>query len=384
MSNDPLIPPKATYQRQLTSNSKTNESLASIIFRFIKYGLLFILIAPVALAFLILFILLWFLLTITFIGPCMQKYFNRKDSQILARSKILNSNPELIVIRIPPMVNKASNGLAYDVVARWVKGKFIGREQPPIVFPNGLAATQLFLARPQELLRDAGFSSLTFDRLGCGFSDANICSIPPSAVDICREMDYVMNAIMEREGLPLSTKWIGVGGSMGNTVLQAYMTLYPFKFLGILNLDGFPYPYLSESKSFIDTFAKQYEFFGKIMWTGVFRFFNSLAVSTWKKNAESEGFPVHVIIAQMNQPSFFGNTVHEFRTMMSCCELAHVGWGVHSLLLMDPEIKDILIRAPPTESVIVDRRIGLLRKVTNERSAAERAGGNEFFMSIEV
>mmetsp|Transcript_32053 Transcript_32053/g.46195 ORF Transcript_32053/g.46195 Transcript_32053/m.46195 type:complete len:528 (-) Transcript_32053:113-1696(-) len=380
-SSDPLLMPSkaASYQQP---NPKSKESFASIVIRYIKNGLLIIIVAPVAIVFFILFILLWLVLTITYIGPCIHKYFNRKDSEILARGTILKSNPELVVIRIPSHVNKASNGLAYDVVARWIKRKDTGIEQPPIIFPNGLAATQIFLARPQELLRDAGFSSLTFDRLGCGFSDANISNIPPSAVDICREMDYVMNFILEREGLPSSTKWIGVGGSMGNTVLQAYMTLYPDKFLGLLNLDGFPYPYLSESKSFIDTFAKQYEFFGKILWTGVFRFFNSLAVSTWKKNAESEGFPVHVIIAQMNQPSFFGNTVQEFRTMMSCCELAHVGWGLHSLLKMDPEMKDILIRTPPTESVVVDRRVGLLRMVTMERSASER--GDDWASEEEV
>ena len=223
--------------------------------------------------------------------------------------------------------------MKYTIIARWVK--CANSKQPPVIFPNGLAATQLFLARPQDMLKDEGFSSLTFDRLGCGFSDPNITGIAPSAVDICREMNYVMDFILEKEILPIDTKWIAVGGSMGNVVIQAYMTLYPNRFVGLLNLDGFPYPYLCQSKVFIDTFAGQYAMFCRITWTGIFRFANFLATSTWKKNSESSKFPVATIIAQMNQPSFFGNTVYEFRTMMSCCELAHAGWGNHSILLME-------------------------------------------------
>lgn len=289
--------------------------------------------APVVIVIVIFFLLSWILLTISGIGPLIHYVFSISDRKRLKREKLLHEHSELLQIEIPGSLNKASNGMKYTIIARWVK--CANSKQPPVIFPNGLAATQLFLARPQDMLKDEGFSSLTFDRLGCGFSDPNITGIAPSAVDICREMNYVMDFILEKEILPIDTKWIAVGGSMGNVVIQAYMTLYPNRFVGLLNLDGFPYPYLCQSKVFIDTFAGQYAMFCRITWTGIFRFANFLATSTWKKNSESSKFPVATIIAQMNQPSFFGNTVYEFRTMMSCCELAHAGWGNHSILLME-------------------------------------------------
>lgn len=343
--------------------------MLSIIKKFF-HAVLLIILTPFIICILFVVLLVWALLTLTGIGPILHYYYSCCDLRLLNRDKLLKDHPELILVSIPADINKASNGKSYSIVARWVKSP-TPSIYPPIILPNGLAATQIFLARPQEMLRDSGFNSLTFDRLGCGFSDKNTSGIAPSAVDISREMDFVMKTIQQLESWSLDTKWIGVGGSMGNTVLQAFMALYPDRFLGLLNLDGLPYPYLCESKAFIDSFASQYALFGRISWTGIFRFFNHLAKDTWRKNAESESFSASVILAQMNEPSFFANTVLEFRTMMSCCELAAAGWGDHSLLEMDALSRTLLVRSPPTESVLVDRRKGLIREVTQMRSKAD-------------
>lgn len=270
-----------------------------------------IIVGPIFLTYLLLILLAWGILTVTGIGPILHWCYSRSDEALLKRETILLNNSELMVITIPGGINSASGGKSYDIVARWVTPE-TPSSKPPVVLPNGLAATQIFLSRPQDILRDYGFSSLTFDRMGCGFSDPNPTGLAPSAVDICKEMDYVMRSVSASP----ETKWIAVGASMGNTICQSFMALYPDRFLGLLNLDGFPYPYLTDSKAFAVTYAGLYAFMAGIMWTGIFRFFNSFAFDMWTKNAASNKFSASHILAQMNRRSFFDNTVLEFKTMM--------------------------------------------------------------------
>lgn len=289
-------------------------SCASSCFRCFKNLFYFVgalVLVPLYITLILLILIIWFVLTITGIGPLLHWCYSRKDANLLLRKSLIEKNPELKLITIPGGINAASGGLSYQIVARWVTPE-TPSTKPPVIFPNGLAATQIFLSRPQDMLRDKGFSSLTFDRMGCGFSDPNPSGIAPSAVDICKEMDYVMNNV----GVSPDTKWIAVGGSMGNTVCQAYLTIYPDRFLGLLNLDGLPYPYVTDSKAFAETYAGQYKFMAGIMWTGIFRFFNSFAMNMWDKNSRSTSFSALHILAQMNSRSFFDNTVLEFKTMM--------------------------------------------------------------------
>lgn len=141
-----------------------------------------------------------------------------------------------------------SLGDSYTVVARFTipdeSNKNIKKN--PICIPNGLGATIVTISILHEELVKEGYTVLSYDRLGVGFSDANTTNIVPTAEDVVNEMNYVMNSL-----LPDETGWILIGPSMGSIVAQCYMATYPEKVKGFVNVDGLPYPF---SKVFFSPF----------------------------------------------------------------------------------------------------------------------------------
>jgi pimeloyl-ACP methyl ester carboxylesterase len=80
---------------------------------------------------------------------------------------------------------------------------------PPVVFPGGLAANLVAMARHQDLLTQKyGFTVVNFDRLGVGFSDPydRSAKVSPSAYDVARELNYVINHC----GVDPEESWIQV------------------------------------------------------------------------------------------------------------------------------------------------------------------------------
>eukprot|EP01031_Cornospumella_fuschlensis_P012085 gene12085-14777_t len=202
----------------------------------------------------------------------------------------------------------------------------------------------------QERLVELGFTVLSFDRFGVGFSDANTSGQAPTAVDVIREMDYVMSHFQ-----PSHTKWILLGPSMGSIVAQCYIANYPDKVVGFLNMDGLPYPFIKFHNSFMWA-AFIYRVYASIIWTGILRPFIGMALRSNDKMFKCKKFPLDIAIAQMNQARFFANVGIEMWTMMDCCEMAEIAWGSLSLLQMPESHVKTLVSAPPTVSIDFNER----------------------------
>ena len=113
--------------------------------------------------------------------------------------------------------------------------------------------------------------------------------------------------------MPADTKWILIGPSMGSIVAQCYIAAYPHKVLGLLNLDGLPYPFAKVKETFFKA-GKIYTFYTYIIWTGLLRPFIGPAISKPEMRwLLSDAFGLPVVKAQMNQTRFFGNLALEVR-----------------------------------------------------------------------
>src|SRR5690606_26604706 len=140
------------------------------------------------------------------------------------------------VVQIPAGLHSCSPKDPYNVFVVYMEPKGPS-SYPPICIPNGLGATSVLIAPMQEALVKHGFRVLSFDRLGVGLSDVNKSKTFPSAMDIVNEMDFVMESVLPGE------KWLLLGPSMGSIVAQCYITHHQEKVLGMLNMDGLPYPF---------------------------------------------------------------------------------------------------------------------------------------------
>lgn len=112
------------------------------------------------------------------------------------------------------------------------------KQRYPICIPNGLGATLVTISVLHEALVDRGYTVLSYDRLGVGFSDPNPTSKPPTAADVVAEMRHAMLSV-----LPADTEWVLIGPSMGSIVGQCFVASYPQAVVGFLNMDGLPYPF---------------------------------------------------------------------------------------------------------------------------------------------
>jgi len=252
---------------------------------------------------------------------------SKRDEKLLDRDNIVAKNPEMFLLDVPGDINSASKGQPYKLMIRLTKPTESSSTKPLVIFPGGLAANLTAMAKHQDMLTERGFIVVNFDRYGVGFSDENCNGIPPSARDVAREMEYVMNNALSSSSNTTANatqKWISVGGSMGSTVTQAYMALYPNRLCGFLNLDGFPHGFVQyESAKFLGTNAGIWRQFSQIVWTGFMRFlFTSMSADLLKK-MESRSFGPE-ILALMCRKRFFGNAALEFFTMFSVADLASI------------------------------------------------------------
>lgn len=143
-SLDPVTPP-ATASSAIGKLAVT--VLALVVF------------VPVGLVGALVFFVCWSVATVLCVGPCLQAYFSKRDNRLLAREKLLLTHPTLVAVPIAVGINSASSG-SYTVVARVTLPSVGARSSslslPPVIFPGGLAATQIFMARAQDQLSAAG------------------------------------------------------------------------------------------------------------------------------------------------------------------------------------------------------------------------------------
>jgi pimeloyl-ACP methyl ester carboxylesterase len=210
-----------------------------------------------------------------------------------------------------------------------------------------------------EALVAEGYSVLSFDRLGVGFSDPNVNNIVPSAEDVVNEMNFILNAVFPSAESP---QWILIGPSMGSIVSQCYMAAYPERVRGFVNVDGLPYPFQRFESSFLKA-STIYKLDAHLIWTGLFRPFIGPFLRTpsmqWLSSA---AFPIEYAIAQMNQRDFYHNLALEMVTMMRCCDYSVPRWGRYNLLAMTQSEVEKISEAEPFENLEID-----LSKAANDR-----------------
>ncbi len=292
-------------------------------------NLINVLMFPVYVVFFILFLVIWMVFTLSGVGPIGQFICKQYDNSTLDMKKILAANSDIHVVTVPGTVNSATGGRPYNMVCRYTARSDFNPDLPPVCLPNGLGATLVLISPWQEELVRKGYRVLSFDRLGVGFSDDNPTGQSPTAADVVREMDYAMNHF-----LPAHTKWILVGGSMGSIVAQCYISVFPQKVVGFLNMDGLPYPFIKFKSQFISA-GGLYKIYTYIIWTGILRPFIGMSVGPMEKHLVSDAFPAKFVKAQLNQSRFFGNIGIEMATMMHLCEFGATAWGALDLLKMD-------------------------------------------------
>jgi pimeloyl-ACP methyl ester carboxylesterase len=321
--------------------------------------LVHVLLLPVYIAFFVLFLVVWMFLTFTGIGPALQYFYTLADRQTLSRDRLIAAAPvpsQMRTVTVPAGVHSCSPDKSYRVFAIFAQppsppseGSGGGRPvYPPVCIPNGLGATAALISQMQEHLVAAGFSVLSFDRLGVGLSDPNLSGRSPTAMDVVQEMDFVMRAVLsdtdndndaERAN---QTQWLLLGPSMGSIVAQCYMARFPHKVQGFLNMDGLPYPFFQQKASF-QWAALVYRLYACLVWTGVLRPFIGMALQSVRGMFACESFDLSVAVAQMNQSSFYGNVALEMMTMMDCCEMAETAWGPQSVLRLPKQHREVCL-----------------------------------------
>ncbi|RHY10634.1 hypothetical protein DYB38_005874 [Aphanomyces astaci] len=298
--------------------------------------LLALILAPFAIAGFALFVGVWFVMTITLIGPIIHYCYNKRDLQLLDRSRLCAHVPDLQFIRIP----HGNHGAGYDLAVRFTPST--NTSLPPVCIPNGLGASMTTISPLHEELAKRGYAVLSYDRLGVGLSDRNITGVPPSADDVVKDMDFILSAV-----LPQSTKWLVVGPSMGSIVGQYFVATYPSRVVAFLNMDGFPYPFCRRRTKFILA-GYIYKAYASIIWTGVMRPFISMGIQAWRSRLESAAFSIDVVCAETNQTNFFRNLAFEMNTMIDLADKVNAAWGRQSCLELAPADLQILVHTKPS------------------------------------
>eukprot|EP01038_Epipyxis_sp_PR26KG_P009975 gene9975-13417_t len=317
---------------------------------------------PIIAVSLILISVTWITFTVSLIGPVLNLILTSLDKRILNREKLLYHFDTRQVI-VPADIHSCSMGSTYCVFIR-LSHPIHPSIYPPVCIPNGLGASVITTSRIHEILVERGFTTLSYDRLGVGLSDENKSGKAPTALDVVKEMDFIMSSVM-----PSDTKWILVGPSMGSVIAQCYIATFPYKVVGFLNLDGVPYPFVSFRKQF-EWCSAVYRMYSMIVWTGIFRPFIALLMFYKGSMFDSRAFSSTYSQAILNQTRFYQNIATEMITMMNCCEMAEAGWGGQSLLRLERKHLEALICAEPNRSIKFEEKSGESRIVT-ERSESE-------------
>jgi hypothetical protein len=191
-----------------------------------------IILLPVYIAVFFVFLLIWGLFTITTVGPILQYCFTLRDRRKLDKQKWIELYPnDIRTVTVPAGLHGCSKTKSYNIFAIYSEPSTPSK-YPPVCIPNGLGATAVLISQMQEKLVEQGFAVLSFDRLGVGMSDPNLSKENPTAVDVVKEMDFVMEAVKPGK------KWILLGPSMGSIVAQCYISMFSEKVVGFLNMDG--------------------------------------------------------------------------------------------------------------------------------------------------
>lgn len=141
-------------------------------------------------------------------------------------------------------------------------------------------------------------------------------------------------------------RWLLVGPSMGNIVAQCFIAAHPSSAAGLLNVDGFPFPFAAKRRRF-ELAGKVYTFSGLLSHTGFMR------PMLWAARGQLAGlasgaFSAAAVRAQMNQARFFLSLAAEMLTMMDLADSARAAWGPPFDLVTAPEdtIKQLGNAAP--------------------------------------
>lgn len=283
------------------------------------------------------------------------------------------------------------------LAVRWSPGTK-GKGLPPVVIANGLGATLLTIAslvrqdqpmdrsnRPlsvshstttntythtqHDLLEAVGFPVLSFDRAGVGLSDP----APPTAPSTGRtadddaaaaaavertvaDMKYLMDRYYPVEGEggggddDTITQWIVVGLSMGSVVGQCLIAQHPEAVGGFVNVDGVPFPFGAKKDKF-HAAAQVYCLLACVSQTGLLRLPlalfgpNSAAL---RQAATPPRFPLPILLAQMQDASFFASIAQEMPLMLALCDAAARAWGpAFDLARLDSTESEALANAAP-------------------------------------
>ena len=100
-------------------------------------------------------------------------------------------------------------------------------------------------------------------------------------------------------------RWLLIGPSMGNIVAQCFIAAHPSAAAGLLNVDGFPFPFSHTG------------YMRPMMW----------AMRGQMGGLASAAFSADVVRAQMNDARFFSSLAAEMLTMMDCADAARAAWG---------------------------------------------------------
>ncbi|KAI8476150.1 MAG: Alpha/Beta hydrolase protein [Monoraphidium minutum] len=278
-----------------------------------------LLLAPLMLAIFVPLLALLAVATLTGIGPLAHYVCSRSDKKLLAT--VVEPAPGAPVRLVP--VGSGGHRLA----VRWSPGAAPGgaaARPHPVCIPNGLGATLITISKLHEALEAMGFAVLSFDRAGVGLSDAR--SPPPGAArshagaaEVVSEMKEVMELCAP------GARWLLVGPSMGNIVAQCYIAAHPSDVAGLLNVDGFPFPFAAKRRMF-ELSGRVYAFSSALSRTGALRPMLRAAAGQLA-GLGSAAFSPEVVRAEMNRARFFGSLAAEMLTMMDLADAARAAWG---------------------------------------------------------
>lgn len=368
------------------------------MFKTVLLSLLCILLTPVYIACIALYCFIWFLATVTGIGPLLQWAASRRDRQLLEttiKPAQTHAVVEYVVAKHVPhpggseRVSDAHTGPLHAAVAqdpnqsssnhtspspprrlavRWSPGNG-DPSLPPVCIPNGLGATLFTIATLHDLLEAKGYPVLSYDRAGVGLSDPLPAGEAYTAEGLIKDLKAVMDHCIP----PASNRqWLLVGPSMGSIVSQAFIAKHPGDVLGFLNMDGLPFPFAAKRGKF-EAAGKVYCLTSCLTYTGVLRPLLALASRPLAALA-SKHFSIDLIRAQMNQPNFYESIAREMTLMLDLCDRGVEAWGpAFNLGNLNAAEREILIRAPPTAcGDALDATEGAGKWVDLPRAAVER------------
>lgn len=254
---------------------------------------------------------------------------------------------KLSALRQHPAMSLVRTRAGYDLAVRFTKAT--GREGSrlmPVFIANGLGATLATIGAIHDALVAAGFTVLSYDRVGVGLSDANPHGRTPTVDECLADMLDVMNWA---PGFARTQRWLLVGPSMGSVVVQAFAVRHPDRVGGFLNMDGFPAPFGAGRADKFASASRMYSVMAFMSRIGVMRLMLSCAGSFFAR-FQSGIFTTAIIRAQMTRPGFYTNTGREMNLMTALARASAEGWGALDLVSAPPELVRDLERAPPTRN----------------------------------